>query len=347
VTHAQGFKTLGFAALAAAWILVAGIQGPAKAASVADFYKNKTVRFGVGANTGGGYDAYIRLLASHMARHLPGRPTVVVVNMPGAGGTKATNYVYNVAPKDGTHTIMPFFNHPVFQLIRPKGIKFDVRRMLWIGNMASLNSVLAVFHKAPVRSLADAKKSDLILSASGKGSETYIYPTLAGALTGARIRLVLGYRGTANMTVAMERGEVHGRGGSYMSWSSLRPDWVRDRKALFLVQAGLRKHPDLPNVPLMQELAKTPDEKAVVRLLSLPFLTSRAIAFPPGVPDDRLAAFRTAFDATMKDPRLLADAKKRRMDITPGNGQAVAAAIASMFKTSPAIIARAREMLKY
>jgi len=242
---------------------------------------------------------------------------------------------------------MPFFNQPVFQLIRPKGIKFDVRRMSWIGNMASLNSVIALYHTAPVKTVEDTKERELILAGSGKGGENYIYSMLFSALTGAKVKLVLGYGGTANMNVAMERGEVHGRGGSYMSWSSLRPDWIRDHKVQFLAQAGLEKHPDLPNVPLMQELASTPEDKAVVRLLSLPFLTSRAVAFPPGVPGDRVAAFRAAFDTTMKGPGLLADAKKRRMDVTPRTGQEVESAITDIFEASPAVVARAREMLKY
>jgi tripartite-type tricarboxylate transporter receptor subunit TctC len=242
---------------------------------------------------------------------------------------------------------MPFFNHGVFQLIRPKGIKFDVRRMGWIGNMAELNSVIAVYSAAPFNSTAAAMKNELILASSGKGSETYIYPVIYAALTGAKIKLVMGYRGTANMTVAMERGEVHGRGGSYMSWSALRPDWLRDRKVRFLAQAGLGKHADLPDVPLLQELAKTPDNKAVVSLLSAPFKTSRAFAFPPGVPAERLAALRAAFDATIKDPALLADAKKRRMSIDASSGKEVEASITEMFQASKAVIARAQAMLKF
>jgi tripartite-type tricarboxylate transporter receptor subunit TctC len=340
-------KIVPVSALVAGILVFSMVSGPAAADAVADFYKGKTVRFVLGGGTGGGYDAYMRLLVRYMEDKLPGGPSAVVVNMPGGGGIKATNYIYNVAPKDGTSVIMPFFNHGVFQLIRPQGIKFDVRRMRWIGNMAELNSVLAVYHSVPVKNIADFKAKGLILASSGKGSETYIYPSLVASMIGAKLKLVLGYRGTANMTLAMESGEVEGRGGSYMSWSSLRPDWIRDKKVRFLAQAGLRKHPDMPNVPMVQEFAKTPEDRAVVDLMSAPFLTSRAIAFAPGVPKDRLSAFRAAFDATMKDPAMLASAKKRRMDITPRTGQAVEAAIADMFKASPAVIKRARAMLKY
>lgn len=333
--------------LAAGILALSTVGGSAAADAVSNFYKGKTVRFVLGGGTGGGYDAYMRLLVRYMEDKIPGGPTAVVVNMPGGGGIKSMNYVYNVASKDGSYVIMPFFNHGVFQLIRPKGIKFDVRRMGWIGNMAELNSVTAVYHKVPVKSIADWKAKGLILASSGKGSETYIYPSLVASMIGAKLKLVLGYRGTANMTLAMESGEVQGRGGSYMSWSSLRPDWIRDKKVVFLTQAGLRKHPDMPDVPMVQAFAKTAEDKAVVDLMSAPFLTSRAIGFPPGVPKDRLGAFRAAFDATMKDPAMLASAKKRRMSISPRSGKAVEAAIAEMFKAPQSVIKRARFMLKY
>jgi len=336
-----------FLAAAGALTLSLAAAYGATAAGPADFYQGKTVSFVIGGATGGGYDVYMRLLVQHIQKRLPGRPTALAVNMPGGGGIKAMNYVNNAAPKDGSYLVMPFFNHGVFQLIRPKGIKFDVRKMRWIGNMAELTSVLALYHKAPVTSIEAAKHKQLILATSSKASETYIYPTLMASLTGAKIKMVQGYRGTASMTVAMERGEVMGRGGSYMSWSALRPDWIRDGKVKFVLQAGLTRNPNIPDVPMLQDFAKTPEDKAVAELMSLPFLMSRVVGFPPGVPEDRVAAFRTAFDATMKSPALLAEAKKRRMAISPSTGQEVEAAIEKMFSAPPAVVERARKLLKY
>ncbi len=168
---------------------------PAAADSAADFFRGKTIRFMIGTNPGGGYDLYMRTLVAHMVAKIPGKPNAVVVNMPGAGGVKATNYVYSAAPRDGTTVLMPFWTHPVFQMIRPKGIKFDVRKMRWIGSMATLNSAVVAFSSV-ARTIEDAKKKQIVLAASGKGSETYIFPKLLNSLIGTKFKIVTGYRGT-------------------------------------------------------------------------------------------------------------------------------------------------------
>jgi len=329
-------------------MLAAGVaySAPAKADAVADFYKDKQVRFIVPTETGGGYDLYMRTLVQYMPSHMPGHPTAVIVNMAGAGGVKATNYAYNAAARDGTVVFMPFFNHPLFQLIKPEGIRFDVRKMPWLGNMAELNSVVAVMATSPIKTIEDAKKHEVILAASAKGSETYFYPQLANALLGTRFKMVMGYPGTAAMSVAMERGEVQGRGGAWETWPATRPEWVKEGKIRVLIQAGLRRDPDLKDVPLITELAADAD-KPLARLISSAVVTARMVGMPPAVPEDRVKALRQAFDATMKDPAFQADAKRRKMTLQVMTGEQVEALIADLFKTPPDVVARAKKTLGY
>ena len=292
---------------------------PAMADAVSEFFGDRTIRFIIGTNPGGGYDLYMRTLVSHIADEIPGKPNVVVVSMPGAGGVKATNYVYNAAPRDGTTVVMPFWTHPVFQMIRPKGIKFDVRKMRWIGNMATLNSAIVVFSDTAM-TIEDAKKKQIVLAASGKGSETYIFPKLLNSLIGTKFKIVLGYRGTRNMTLAMERGEAQGRGGAWQSWSAIQPAWHAAGRIRALAQAGIERNPDIPYAPLITELVKAED-RPLARMLSVPVTMARVLATPPEVPIDRVMALRRAFDATMKVPAFLADAKKRKMDLAPMTGE--------------------------
>lgn len=328
--------------------LVAGtaIAAPAQADSVADFFSGKVIRFIVPAGTGGGYDLYMRTLAQYMGSHIPGNPSTVIVNMPGAGGVKATNYIYNAAPRDGTAIGMPFFNLPMFQLIRPQGIKFDARKLGWIGNMAELNDVIVVMASTGVKTINDAKKRQVVLAASGKGSETYMYPQLCNALLGTKFKLVLGYMGTAAMSVAMERGEVMGRAGSWQAWPVTRPEWIREGKINELVQAGLRRDPGIPNVPLITDLV-APADKPLAKFVSSAVTIARPPIAPPDLPAARLKALRDAFMATMKDPAFLADAKKRRMDLRVMSGQQVTEVIEDLFRTPKAVVKKARDVLGY
>jgi tripartite-type tricarboxylate transporter receptor subunit TctC len=318
---------------------------PVHADEVSDFYKGNTMRFVIGAGVGGGYDLYSRTLALHIARHVPGKPNILVTNMPGSGGVKASNYVYNAAAKNGTTLLMPFWTHPLFQLIRPRGIKFDMSKMRWIGNMAELNSAVTVMSKVAT-SWKDATKRQVIMAASGKGSETYIYPTLMNSLLGTKFKVIPGYSGTRKMTLAMENGEADGRGGSLQSWSTIRPKWIADKTVTVIAQAGLRRLKALKDVPLIHELVK-PEDREVARLISAPVTMARMTGFPPGATKAQVAAFRRAFDATMKDPLFLADAAKRKMDLLPLSGATVEANIAELMKTPKAILKRASVVLGY
>jgi tripartite-type tricarboxylate transporter receptor subunit TctC len=303
-----------------------GLGSAVHADSVSDFYDGKTVRFYIGASPGGGYDLYMRTLVQHMSKRIPGKPNAIVINLPGSGGVKASNYVYNVSPKDGTAVITPFWTHPLFQLIRPRGIKFDMSKMRWIGSMAALNSmVVAMGHTA--RTLEDAKKKEIVVAASGKGSETYIFPTFLNSAIGTKFKLVLGYRGTAKMTNAMESGEVQARGGSWQSWNVIRPHWIGTDKI------GVHVVPE--------------KYKPIARLLSAPVAMARIVGTPPGLPEDRLQALRKAFLETMRDPAFLADAKKRKMDIDVLSGEQVEANIAELMKTPKPILKQTAEILGY
>jgi tripartite-type tricarboxylate transporter receptor subunit TctC len=324
-----------------------GLGTVAHADSVSDFYDGKTVRFYIGAAPGGGYDLYMRTLVQHMAKRIPGKPQAVVVNMPGSGGVKASNYVYNAAPRDGTAIITPFWTHPLFQLIRPRGIKFDMSKMRWIGNMASLNSMVVTLGNV-ARTLEDAKKKEIIVAASGKGSETYIFPKFLNAAVGTKFKIVTGYRGTRNMTLAMEKGEAQARGGSWQSWNVIKPEWIGTDKMSPLVQAGLKPHPDphVKNVPMLVDVVSA-EFKPIAQLLSAPVAMARIVGTPPDVPNDRIMAFRKIFLETVKDPAFLADAKKRKMDLDILTGEQVEANIAALMKTPKPILKRTAEILGY
>lgn len=324
-----------------------GLLSGARADAVADFYANAQVRLVTGGTAGGGYDLYLRLLSEFLGRHIPGKPRVMVEIRTGAGGINAVNYVYNAASKDGTNLIMPYNIHPTFELLRPKGMKFDSRKLQWLGNIAELNSVVALIDTAGVHTIDEAKRKELIFGASGKGSQTYIIPILFNKLLGTKFKLVLGYAGTTPITLAMERGEIQGRVGSYYIWEASKPDWLRDGKLVFLAQDGLTRNPALPNVPLYEDLVSTPDEKAIMRFMSYPVATSRALAVAPGVPADRVAALRKALMDTLADPELLAAAKKRHMDITAKDHKYVESVIAEMYATPPALIARMKSIFDW
>ena len=328
-------------------IIGLGTATAAQADAVTDFYKGKTVRFYIGASPGGGYDLYMRTLVQHMGPKLTGKPNAIVVNMPGSGGVKASNYVYNVAPKDGTTVITPFWTHPLFQLIRPRGIKFDMSKMRWIGNMAALNSMVVAMGNV-AKSLDDAKKKSIVVAASGKGSETYIFPQFLNTAIGTKFKIVTGYRGTAKMTNAMESGEAQARGGSWQSWNVIRPHWIVTGKISPLVQAGLTPHPDpaVKNVPMLVDVVSA-KFKPIAQLLSVPVAMARIVGSPPGIPKARLMSLRRAFDQTMKDPAFLADAKKRKMDINYLSGAEVEANIAALMKTPKDILKRTAAVLGY
>ena len=307
-----------------------------------DFYKDKTINFIIPSAAGGGYDAYSRLIANHIGRHLPGQPNVVPQNMPGAGSIRATNFLYNVAPKDGTTIGMVDQAIHLNQILGESELKADVAKFNWIGRILSNSAVLFAWHDAPVKTIQDAFSKELIVSTSGAASR--LNWTVLKNLLGMKFRIITGYKGTADSRLAMERGEVHALS---MPWSLLKiegAELLGEKKINLLLQTGADKHPELPQVPRMIDLARTDAERKVLELFSSPSTIGRSVLAPPGLPTERVVALRAAFMASIKDPALLADVKKFKLELDPLSGEQLQASIAGSETFPPALIERARQV---
>lgn len=328
-------------AIAGLAVLASGAH-MSKADAVSDFYKGKIVTIIV--STGGGtYTLVARTIARHMPRHLPGVPTMIVKNMPGAGHVRATNFMYNHAPKDGTYLATIGNSIPLHQTLGRKGVRFDVRKFNWLGSTGITNLMTAVWHTAGVKSIEDAKKKDVISGGTGAGSGTVIYPMVMNKLLGTRFKVVIGYRRAGNIDLAMERGEVVARSGySYGSLSRRHPDWIKDKKVSFPVQVGIDRSRGPKGVPLLLDLAQNEDQRQIFKLFSGTVAMGRAYLTTPGVPADRLAALRKAFAATLKDKKFLAEQKKTKFDLVPTSAEEVAKIVTDMVNTPAAIVAKAK-----
>jgi tripartite-type tricarboxylate transporter receptor subunit TctC len=309
--------------VSAGFLVLALFSAPAFADPVADFYKGKQITFVIRSGVGGGYDLYARVLGRHIGKHIPGNPTVIPINMPGGGGIKAANYVANVAPKDGTILTIASQGLPVDQALDiSAGLEADLRQFNWVGNMSSNNQVTVVWHTSQTKSWDDAMKRETVIGTTGAGSISTQIPAIYNNVLGAKFKLVVGYADGADVNLAMERGEVEGRATNpWVSYKATTPHLIEKKWIKPIVQIGMTKEEDLQDVPLMRDLAKTPEQKAIVDFISRSVSVGRPIATTPGVPADRVAALRKAFDATLKDPAFLAEAEKQRMEIQSMTGQ--------------------------
>lgn len=319
---------------------------PAAADAVADFYKNKVVT--VIVSTGGGtYTLVARTLARFMPKHLPGEPTMIVKNMPGAGHVRATNFMYNHADKDGSYIATIGNSIPLHQTLGRKGVRFDARKFNWLGSTGITNLMTAVWKEAGIKSIEDAKKKEVISGGTGAGSGTVIYPTVMNHLLGTKFKVVIGYRSASNIDLAMERGEVMARSGySFGSLSRRHPDWLEGGKVNFLVQVGLDPKKGPAGVPLLVDLARNDEQKRIFRLFSGTVALGRPYLTTPGVPADRLKALRTAFADTLKDPGFLVEQKKRKFDLFPATAEEVAAIVEDMVGTPPRIVEAAKAAMQ-
>jgi tripartite-type tricarboxylate transporter receptor subunit TctC len=266
--------------------------------------------------------------------------------MPGAGSRRAANWLYNAAPRDGTVIASLGQNTPADQALGAQGIQFDVRRFNWIGNMMVGNNTLAVWHTTNVRTIAAATGREIAIGATGANSTSVVYPQVANTMLGTKFKIIAGYRGGGDINLAMERGEVQGRGSNaWASWKSIKPDWVREAKINILFQIGLKREPDLPDVPLLAELAGSDDQRAVLQLISGEVAMGRPIVAPPGVPEARIAALRKAFDDTVADPRFVAEAAQRQMDLSPVGGPELQQIAAGIVGASPRTIERMKDAI--
>lgn len=324
------------------------IASHAYADSDAQFYEGKTVRLVVSAGAGGMYGRYSTIFAKHVTKHIPGNPTIILDFKPGAGGLEAANYLYNVAPKDGTVIAMLRKDVAQAQVLRPNGIRFDAAKFQWIGGMnGAAVGVISVWHTARATSIESAKAKQVVLGATGTAGEDYTHPMLMNTLVGTKFKIITGYRGIADIDKAIEAGEVHGRGGSWLGFKALRQHWIKAGQIVHLAQIGVRKSPDLPDVPLLTELAATVEEKAVAEFISTSSLTGRTICAPPETVSARVDILRKAMNATMRDPEFLADAKKNKADINPISGEEVTQAMRNMTSASPALVARTKAAMGF
>jgi tripartite-type tricarboxylate transporter receptor subunit TctC len=332
----------------AALLMFAGMLacGPTAAQqSVAEFYKSKQIDLYIGTPPGGGYDQYGRVLGRYMSRHIPGNPAIVYRNMPAGGGRQAMNHVYNVAPSDGTAFGTTLRNIAFDPLFGEEATRIDAGKLSWIGSLNSEVSVCVAWHTAPFRTVDDLRKGEILMGSSGPTSSDTIQARLLNRIAGTRMRLVHGYKGSIEVHIAMERGEVQGRCG--LGWDSIvsrYQHWIKDNKVAVLAQFALRKHPDIPQVTSILDLAQKLEDKQLVDVMLAPLEMGRPFFAPPGVPADRLAALRHAFDATTTDEDFLADVKKQKMELSPLNGEDVAALVKRIYATPPKVVDVAKQI---
>ena len=334
------------APLALLIVLAAAAPAVAQQEDVAAFFRGKTLRLIVGIAVGSGYDINARLLARHMAAHIPGQPTIIVQNQPGAGSLAMTNALYHTGPFDGTVMGASFNGMPTTPLLQPTSVRFDPVRINWVGSTNRETQVMYVWHGAPAQVLEDARAREIVMGAQAPGSTQFDYPVIAKNLFGFKFKVVTGYESTPKIHLAMESGEVHGTIANWSTLKAINTDWITDKKIRILAQWALQKSPDLPEVPLFIDLAKTDAERDALRLVLARLEYGRPFFLPPDVPVARVEALRRAFDATMKDPAYLAEADKLKIDVEPLSGEAVGALVEQVSRTPADSVARVRAALE-
>ena len=337
-------------ALAAA-VGIAAVEPATAQQSVADFYHGKTMTMIIPTSPGGDYDLRARMVAHYMSRYIPGNPTIVPRNMPGGGGITAANWLQVQAPRDGTVLQTPLSTMPLAQALKMHGVQFDVTQWAWIGNTTKSPNVISAWYASGIKTIEDAKKREVILGAPGANTDSAYNPLALNAIVGTKFKLIVAYPGGNDVNLAMERGEVEARHNIWASWVSGHPEWLKDKKIFQLVQIGLEKDPAIGDVPLMMDLAKTPEDRAVLKLMSSDTVFARAYATTPGVPAERVQMLRRAFDSAMKDPELLAECEKTQRDLSPSSGEDVQQVVAdvvgapqSVLDRTNAIIAQAEKL---
>ena len=329
----------------AAALALAACAAPAKAQSVADFYKGRTVELLIGYTTGGGYDTYGRLVARHLGPFIPGKPNIVVRNLPGGGGRVLMGQMMNVAPKDGSVIATADQSLPLAQAMRDPGILFDSKAMNWIGNPAADNNTVATWHTTGVANMEEARRKEVVVGSTGPNTSSQI-PYAMNATLGTKFKVVSGYPGGNEINMSMETGETGARGSSpWSTWKATKPDWIRDKKIIIIAQVGLTRAPDLADVPLITELATNDDDRAALRLLSAPAAVGRPYFTTPGVPAERVKALREAFSAMEKDEAFLEDAKKLGLEINPVSGEDLQKIVADIVDTPQKIADRLNQII--
>jgi tripartite-type tricarboxylate transporter receptor subunit TctC len=319
----------------------------ARADDVADFYKGRNIQLYIGYSAGGGYDAYARILARHMGEHIPGNPTIVPQNMPGAGSLRVTNYLYNIAPKDGSALATFARGMAMEPLFDPNGTQYDARKFTWLGSISDEVSICGFRTEAGIKTLDDMKTKSFTVGGTGSGADTDIFAVMLRNMFHMKMKLVAGYPGGNDVVLAMERGEIDGRCG--WSWSSVlsrSKDLLDSHKIDIPLQLALAKHEDLPNVPLVFDLTTDPKQIAALKLIVSRNAMARPFAAPPGIPAERKAALRAAFDATMTDPAFLEETRRNDLEVRPVDGAALDKLVAEVYASPPDVVALAEDAVK-
>jgi tripartite-type tricarboxylate transporter receptor subunit TctC len=320
-----------------------GAAGIARAGD--DYYRGKQLKIIIGFGVGGSYDLVARALARHIGKHLPGEPTVIPVSMPTAGSMNAANYIYNIAPKDGTVIGTVASGAPTMPLFYPEA-KFDAAKMTWVGSAAKAIYLDVVSTKVPVKTVDDIRNREIVLGATGPGAAVYDLPRLMNAIAHFRYKLVLGYRTVADISLAISRGEVEGVSGTTWDYESTRHAYAyRDGSMRVLLQYGQQRIPELSDVPSAYELVTNAEDRQAMNLLLFRQEMGKPFIAPPGLPPERVAMLRKAFMETMSDPEYIADAKKGKLEVSPLSGEAVQKIVENVANTPPSVVERVRKIL--
>ena len=334
-------------ALAAAACVLSSVSLAAAADSVEAFYKTHPIELYIGTTPGGGYDLYGRLVGNFLSKHVPGNPAVLVRNMPGAGHLSMTNWLYNVAPRDGTAIAIAPQALAIDQALGSAGIQYDASKFTWIGRAAPVVEVTYTWFTSPTKTLEDARRRVTVMGGSGPTSPTVFYLKALNNLAGTKFKIISGYPGGGETELAMQRGEVE---GNSKAWASMKVDnaaWLRDKKVNILLQYALERAPDLPDVPLMMELGRTQDERDALKLFAMGDAMGRSIMGAPDIPRDRLQVLRAAFDATMQDPDLQEFVKSRQIDVGPPySGQQLEALVAETLQVPQRVVQLAKSSIE-
>lgn len=335
-----------FARIAFASIGLALAPAGAHADPVADFYRGKQINWILSAGAGGGYSSYALAFAPYFAAHIPGQPKIVVQNMPGAGGIRASIYLFNHAPRDGSVIGMVHSSVPFAPLFGISGATFDPRQASWIGSLDSSTSICIAWHASKIKTWQDILEREFTVGGSGAGSQMETTPAMLARLFGAKIKVISGYKSGNEIYLAMERGEVDGRcGGLISSINSTRPDWFPQKKVRIPIQVALKRDRTLPDVPAIGEFIKDERTRQIMQLFLAPQEMDRPLLAPPGVPPERVAALRAAFHAAINDPAFLAEAKKQHLHVRETSGEEVAEIVAKTFAVTPDIVQAAHEAM--
>lgn len=310
------------------------------------FYEGKTINLYIGNSVGGGYDLYARLVARHMGRFIPGSPIIVPKNMDGGGSLRTANFMASIAPRDGTAIATIGRGTAFAPLIGQRGANFSATSLNWVGSANDEVSACASWHTSGIDAVQDLMSRELVIGSTVASDDASQLPKVMNGLLGTKFRVVLGYAGGSEMNLAMERGETFGRCG--LSWSSFAgsyPEWVRTQKVKLLFQVSLAKHRDLPSIPLLLDLAKTSDQRLILRLFAVRQVMGRPFFMPPDVPQDRVQTIRNAFDRTMEDPEFLKEAAKLKLEINPIGGARVQAIVGDIYQTPAHVIEMAKQLM--